>query len=270
MGYMESIRSIYDLSRAPESIKREFLRELIPDPIFEKFKIDRDKFQDTDGRDRLQVIIRREGHVLGVRITNPDFEIDPLYSAFFTDYYDDGIDCIGLNINDPSSPRFQIDLDEFGKLPFEESSARRNIEEEIKALEAGLAPGQVRRGLRLLGKAIECIERFTHLLGRQIIYCEAMAYHNAIAYEQYGFYYQFNTFLQEMIWIDREFRPPNGLLFRKLDDSNPFRKRGFERCIRGRSWAIHDGILGRRWERPTMIKEVGQKAFINTFPDGLY
>ena len=46
-----------------------------------------------------------------------------------------------------------------------------------------------------------------------------------------------------------------------------FRQAGFERSIKGRSWAIHDGILGCRWECPRMYHLIeatdtrGREAF---------
>ena len=107
-------------------------------------------------------------------------------------------------------------------------------------------------------------------LGRRWIYCEALTYHNAIVYERHGFAYRFHTWHNEMVSIDGEFRAPHGIYYRKLNGSTPFRQPGMERTIRGRSWAIHDGIMGRAWIKPGMIKELGVHTGVNTFPDGTY
>ena len=43
--------------------------------------------------------------------------------------------------------------------------------------------------------------------------------------------------------------------------------------VRGRAWAIHDGILSvldTRWNDLRMVKQVGRHAHVNTFPDGIY
>jgi acetoin utilization protein AcuC len=64
--------------------------------------------------------------------------------------------------------------------------------------------------------------------------------------------------------IDREFFP-GGTLFERLDGSTPFRKRGAERSVRGRSWAIQDGILGKPWVSPKLYKPVGKVVGVNTF-----
>ncbi len=47
---------------------------------------------------------------------------------------------------------------------------------------------------------------------------------------------------------------PGGDLHRRLDDSSPFRRRGLERTARGRSWAIHDGVLDDPWQGVKMFR----------------
>jgi hypothetical protein len=208
--------------------------------------------------------------MLNVRITNPDEQQDPIYSIFVQEYGEDGVEVLGLNINDPASERFQVDLDQYGRIPADLFAGRRNVEEELRAMAAGLAPGQVRRGLRWVTEVLEGFEEFLRRIDKRWIYCEALAYHNAIVYERHGLGYQFRSWQDEMTWIDAEFRAPRGVLYGKLNGSTPFRRPGMETSIRGRSWAIHDGILGRPWQKPGMIKEVGVNAAVNTFPDGVY
>ena len=68
------------------------------------------------------------------------------------------------------------------------------------------------------------------------------------------------------------------VLFSKLDDSTPFRKPEFAHTIRGRSWAIHDGILNgiddeilaQGWQSPVMYQMVGKARRMITFPDPIY
>jgi hypothetical protein len=73
--------------------------------------------------------------------------------------------------------------------------------------------------------------------------------------------------------IHKEFQP-GGLLYEGLDDSTPFRSKGMEKTIRGRSWAIYDGLyvdaLDEEWESPIMYKMVGKDFKANTFPDQIY
>jgi hypothetical protein len=53
-------------------------------------------------------------------------------------------------------------------------------------MNAGLAPGQVRRGLRMLSAAIASFEVFVESLGHQFFFAEPLYYHNAIIFENYG------------------------------------------------------------------------------------
>ena len=104
-------------------------------------------------------------------------------------------------------------------------------------------------------------QKFCSQFGIQRVKVEPLAYHNAIMHEFYGFRYMTGRGMMEE--IDREFAP-GGILFKRLDGSTPFRQPGFERSIRGRSWAIHDGILGEPWQCPRMYYNIDEP------PDRLY
>lgn len=165
-------------------------------------------------------------------------------------------------ICDPSAPRFDVDIDEHGKINWFASHGR-NVPEELRAMRAGLFPNQTRRGLRLFSEFFPLMERFTDALGMEMIVAETLTYDNAIRYEKYGFDYLRGKRL--MLEIDREFKP-GGRYFSRLDGSTPFRAPGMERTVRGRSWAIHDGILDEPWDEVQIYKMIGVHAGINTFP----
>jgi hypothetical protein len=141
------------------------------------------------------------------------------------------------------------------------ATVSRNIPEEIRAMRAGLAPGQTRRGLQMFRNFRIQAQKFGTQFGIQRVKVEPLAYHNAIMHEFYGFRYMTGRGMMEK--IDREFAP-GGMLFKRLDGSTPFRQPGFERSIRGRSWAIHDGILGEPWQCPRMYYNIDEP------PDRLY
>src|SRR4030043_14553 len=88
-------------------------------------------------------------------------------------------------------------------------------------------------------------------LGLKSITTNAFFYHNAILWEKYGFTYFRGGKMME--GIHKEFQP-GGLLYEGLDDSTPFRMKGMEKTIRGRSWAVYDGLyadaLDEEWESP--------------------
>ena len=131
------------------------------------------------------------------------------------------------------------------------------------ALEAGLAPGQVRHGVRLLGQAIEAFEGFVTSLGHEMYFVEPLYYHNAVIFERYGFSYQMGKRLMDSIQAGFQ---PGGDLSSLLDGSTPFRQADAGSSIRKRSWAIHDGILGEPFTNVTMYKRVGISANISTTP----
>lgn len=169
-------------------------------------------------------------------------------------------------INDPRGGRFDIDRDPEGRDTLF-GTALRNIPEEERAMKAGLMPGQVRPGLRLLKDVIRLLERFASRLTRSIISCEALFYHNAIQYERHGFgYLEGKKAMEE---INREFLA-GGSLYVRLDGSTPFRREGAEKTVQGRSWAIQDGVLGQPWESPKLYKPVGKEVGVNTFQGQIY
>ena len=98
---------------------------------------------------------------------------------------------------------------------------------------------------RILKHSINHFEDFVTSLGHEIYFIEPLYYHNAIIFEGYGFAYQQGRRLMERIQAGFA---EGGELRQKLDGSTPFRQPEAHASIRGRSWAIHDGILGQHDE----------------------
>jgi hypothetical protein len=90
-----------------------------------------------------------------------------------------------------------------------------------------------------------------------------LAYHNAIVFERYGFSYVRG--LREMQRIHEGFLP-DGVYYDRLDGRTPFRNLEAKDTIRGRSWAIHDGILGHPFTGFHMYKRIEHNADICTSP----
>jgi acetoin utilization protein AcuC len=171
-----------------------------------------------------------------------------------------------LSFNDPFCERFNIDHDDEGRKNFL-ATGRRNIKEEERALAAGLFPGQVRKGLGLLRDFFELIGKFLQPLDCELYLLEPLFYHNAITYERYGCGYLEGKSRMEKI---HQGFAPGGELYDHLDGSSPFRQRGFEKTVQGRSWAIHDGILLGPWKSPKLYKNIGQDLGVSTFPDSIF
>ncbi len=209
---------------------------------------------------------RRAASLVEVDI-RPEFDFpDPLLYLELADTRLNQIEVMLFIVNDPAGERFATDLDWQGRRT-KFGTFRRNIPEEVRAMQAGLTPGQVRQGLRVSRSLVPVLESFVLRLSHDYYLMEPMAYHNAILFERQGFNYVQG--LRKMQWINEEFQP-GGQLHAALDGSTPFRQPDAWRTVRGRSWAIHDGILGEPWHGVRMYKQVGKHAGIDTFPGGTY
>lgn len=263
--------SIARLNRLPKEERDRIYLELVPRSIFENFQIDPKTLHNKHGERVVRGIFPPDENFACVEVQYRAGDKDCIFSCQVSlETFMQSLHLDFLIINDPLSERFNIDVDEFGKDTLY-GTRSRNIPEEIRAMEAGLAPGMVRRGLRLMREFVKCLDLFMHTLGLKSITTNAFFYHNAILWEKYGFTYFRGGRMMES--IHREFQP-GGLLYEGLDHSTPFRRRGMEKTIRGRSWAIYDGLyvdaFDEEWEAPIMYKMAGIDFKVNTFPDQVY
>lgn len=252
--------TIGGINLLPETEKREIYSRIIPKELLERFNL-----PSVDSQ-RIQSLLEFKfppGAVdVELSLYHELRHPDPILYGHLTDTMNGQLHILLYILNDPESPRYPVD-----RLPDGSSTRfgtlRRNLEAETAALEAHLAPGQVRRGLRLLAPAITAFEKFVTSLGHEIYFVEPLYYHNAVIFERYGFTYQMGRRLMER--IETGFSA-GGDLHSILDNSNPFRRKAAENSIRLRSWAIHDGILGEPFTNVTMYKHVGKSAGISTCP----
>ena len=261
--HLSSIRQINGL---PESTKRALYCSLIPISLLAEPCVT--ALQQAERQTDLSIHIRCPENTCFVEIDvrHPDDPRDPVLYVQMADMANGQLEVLLVRVNDPRAPRFPIDRDWQGETT-KLGTMARNIPAEIEAMHAGLAPGQVRRGLRLSRELIPVMERFTAGLGKDRFFIEPLAYHNAIVFERYGFAYLIGA--SKMEQIHRGFQP-GGELHAQLDGATPFRQPGAERTVRGRSWAIHDGILREPWSDIRMHKRVGHNANVCTFPDAVY
>ena len=139
-------------------------------------------------------------------------------------------------------------------------------------MQDGLAPGQVRPGLRLLARVLETMEGFCRLIGQEIFLIEPLFYHSAILYERRGCGYLMGRDVMEEIHAGFS---EGGSLLTALDGSSHFRRPDAARTVRGRSWALHDGVIEGLWGGAgvgavKMYKAAGRPAGIDTFPGAPY
>jgi len=258
--------SLSQLNDFPEPIKEGIYRSLLSPSLLDRYGIDRETLCDARGN-RLVTFNCPAGTSLVEVDVRPEFEFpDPLLYLELADTRLNQIEVMLFIVNDPAGERFATDLDWQGRRT-KFGTFRRNIPEEVRAMQAGLTPGQVRQGLRLSRSLVPLLENFVMRLSHDYYLMEPMAYHNAILFERQGFNYVQG--LRKMRWIHAAFQA-GGQLNQALDGSTPFRQPDAWKTVRGRSWAIHDGILGEPWHGVRMYKQVGKHAGIDTFPDGEY
>jgi acetoin utilization protein AcuC len=255
-------RSIYELNHLSPQERTKIYRSLIPPSLFSFLAVDRNTFLNHRGEKVVQFHTPESHGFVSIDVKQGAEDLDSVFFLQLSDTpFMDNLELSFVVINDPRGERYNIDRDPQGRDTLF-GTTLRNIAEEERAMKAGLAPGQVRPGLRLMGEMLVLLERFASRLGTSIISCEALFYHNAVKYEQYGFGYMEGRKMMEE--IDRGFFPGGGL-YEKLDHSAPFRRKGAEKTARGRSWAIQDGILGNPWSSPKLYKPVGKNVGVNTF-----
>lgn len=260
-GRIVSIRQINNL---PSAQKEAIYRSLIPAEALLRFGLPPTLLQ--DGRPLLNCICAPNTSSVSLSLWNRPDARDPVLYLEMADTLNNQLEVLLFIVNDIESPRFDVDRMPDGR-PTSFGTSCRHIAEEVRAMEARLAPGQVLSGANLSRRLIPRFEEFVTQLGHDRFHIQPLAYHNAILFERYGFSYSIGR--GKMEWIHSEFRP-GGFLQRRLDGSTPFRRPGMETTVRGRSWAIHDGILGEPFGGVRMYKRIGVHAGICTFPEAAW
>ena len=238
-------------------------RSLLPPRLFSVLGVGPETLGESGGGRSVEFIAPSGLGFMRIVAKRSPEDLDPVFFLELSDTMFHQMELSFCIITDPDAPRFGVDVDASGRDNWF-ASLGRNLPEEVRAMHAGLFPNQVRRGMRLFAEFFPRLERFVDSLGIDIITAEPLTYDNAIRYEKYGFDYLTGQTLMRR--INEEFRT-GGKLFSRLDGSTPFRMRGMERTVRGRSWAIHDGILHEPWDGVRIYKTVGEHAGVNTFPE---
>ena len=261
----QPLTSLLGINRLEVQEKELLYAGLLPGRLYDLLQIDRQTLCNPAGERLIQVIAPEGLSFVRIEVREKADDRDVIFFAELSDTQFHQMELAFCIICDPASPRFAVDVNEAGTVNYFTSQGR-NLPEELRAMQAGLFPHQTRRGLRMFGEFFSLLERFTDSLGMAMIVAEPLSYDNAIRYERYGFDYL--TGKRLMHEIDREFHP-GGRLYQRLDGSTPFRMPGMERTVRGRSWAIHDGILDEPWDEIQIYKMIGVDAGLNSFPDRL-
>jgi len=252
-------QSITAINLLPPAARRAIFARLVPAELTEQVGISAD-LQDARGIDLLEVRGGQAAPDVQIILRHEVDAADPVLYAHLTDTLHGQIHILLYIINDPDSARYDVDVMPDGT-PTRFGTEQRNLVAEAAALRAGLAPGQIRRGLRILPAAIRAFEAFVASLEQELFFVEPLYYHNAVHFERFGFAYQQG--LQLMRRIDGGFAAA-GDLTRRLDGSTPFRSPGAQNSIRLRSWALHDGVLGDAFTGVLMYRRLGAPHTVDT------
>lgn len=257
------------VNQLSSGLKRRLFRLLIPSTLLTHFRLNPITWEGAGGASLVTVQAEPHEHLLRLTAWHQPDARDPFYFLELADNIFNGIDINLLVLSDPDSPRYYTDRSLEGRDTLF-GTIHRNLAEEERAMQAGLAPAQIRLGLRASRLVMEGLEWFAAVLGHTALYLEPLTYLDAWLFERRGCaYISGRRLMQE---IHQEFQP-DGRLHAALDGSTPFRQPEQWRTVRGRAWAIHDGVLAaidQSWNGVRMAKRVGYMAGINTFPDALY
>jgi len=257
------------LNSLPENPKLRLYRTLIPIQVLADFDINPRTWKNPDKLTQVKLEAEKDSNTVKITAWYGEDRSNEFFYLELGDNAYNGIDLNFLIVSNPLSPRFRTDFDDEGRETLF-GTVRRNIVEEEKAMRAGLTPGQIREGLRCSQIVFNHIETFLNMMAHHAFFLEPLTYVSAWIFEKRGFAYSKGH--QLMDTIHREFQP-GGELHKALDGSSPFRQPNQWQTVRGRAWAIHDGILeaiDRKWDDLKMIKQVGRHAGANTFPDAEY
>jgi hypothetical protein len=257
--FMSIPSTLGGINQLPRAEKRLIYTRVIPPALLDRYHLS-PYLVDTAGNDLLHLKAAPGQTSVELSLFHEYGFPDPILYGHITDTINGKLHVLLYILNDPNVPRFDVDrlLDgtttRFG-------IRHRNIPAEQAALEAGLNPGQIRRGPHLLSAAMQTFENFVAELGHDLYFTEPLYYHNAVIFEKYGFTYQQGR--RQMGRIEQGFNP-DGDLTPLLDGSTPFRQPAAAHSIRLRSWALHDRILGIPFTDVTMYKRVGKHAGVAT------
>lgn len=252
--------SIASINRLSPPEQRAVYQRLIPPEVLEYFGLS-PYLVDKNGNDLFDIVSGPNDDSVEISLFHLFGFADPILYGHLTDTLNGQIHVLLYIMNDPASPRYDVDRMPDGS-PTRFGTLQRNLTAESQALKAGLSPGQVRAGLHLLKQAQGAFEVFITSLGHTMYFVEPLYYHNAIIFERYGFAYQQGR--RRMESIHQGFLE-NGEYHRQLGQ-NEFRPVEGANSIRLRSWAIHDGILGQSFSNVTMYKTIGKSAGLQTAP----
>ena len=135
--------SIAGVNNLSEKERREIFLHLVPQELYDRFSLPPDLIDDR-GNNLLFIEGEPGGQSLELRMYHEAGFQDPILYCHMIDTLNGQIHVLLYIMNDPNSPRYNIDaLPDGTRTKF--GTTARNLDEELRAMEAGLLPGQIRR-----------------------------------------------------------------------------------------------------------------------------
>ena len=260
------LSSIQEINHLPREMVEGLYLRLVPEEMLDRFGIDPRTLNGPEGTRLVRITAPPDEPWARVEVRSSTEDRDP---ALLVDVEMSRLSVPELafvQITNPRASRYGIDRDLEGRDTLF-GTVSRNIDEELRAFRDGLAPGQVRRGLGLLPRLLEAMDGFCRLMGAELYLVEPLFYHSAVLYERQGCGYLLGREVMKAIHAGFA---AGGPLASALDGSSPLRSAEASATVRGRSWALHDGLSPGAWAGVKMYRAPGRHAGLNTFPGGLY
>jgi len=254
---LHEVITTWDLER-----QHQLFRILLPIDRLVQYGIDPITLTDAQERHITRVLIDATQAGVRLELYHSSDAVDAMMEFELRDTLYNQIEVVWLAIQDPLAPRFNVDVMPSGQATLR-GTTQRNLDAEAAALAYGLSPGQIRPGLHEFAPEVERMETFMLCLGQRDYVAQPLYYHTAVLFERAGFSYLQGQTRMERIHAGFS---ANGALRDRLGGPSPFRQPSLADSVRGRAWAIHDGILDEQWDRVRMVKRLGVHAKIDTSP----
>src|SRR4029450_8570195 len=159
------LTSIQEINALPREMAEALYLRLVPGELLRRLEISPTTLCRPDGARLLRGPAPEERPWARVEVRSAPGDRDPTLLVDVEMSSMSVPELAFVQINDPAAPRYEIDRDGDGRDTLF-GTASRNLAEEERALRDGLAPGQVRRGMRLLARVLQCMEGFCGLIGK--------------------------------------------------------------------------------------------------------
>src|SRR5688500_5616726 len=167
--------TIRQLNNLPENVKQRMYRGLIPPTLLTRFGIDPIQWTDTNKEQKVFVKAKENSEKVLITARTSSDTVNEFFQLELAGNSLNGIELNLIVLNDPIAPYYPIDQTEDGA-PTMFGTLKRNLKAEEQAMQAGLAPGQVRAGLRGSRMVFEQIEAFLSMLGHRAYFLEPLTY----------------------------------------------------------------------------------------------